>query len=74
MARSGRTRKATVELSAIGESGNPSYASWARYLAATLLEDRGEQDRAMALYEQVAAANDDATRTRSAPPRIRGGV
>jgi soluble lytic murein transglycosylase len=55
LARAGNVPASVQALEAIGASGDPRYGTWARYLAATLLEDRGETSRAMALYEQAAS-------------------
>jgi soluble lytic murein transglycosylase len=54
LARSGHPRRAIRAFESIEASGDEKYAAWALYLAGTLLEDRGETARAMALYAKVA--------------------
>ncbi len=54
-ARAGDVSRAIALFEALGEDGPPEYASRSLYLAAILLEDRGESERAMAHFERVAS-------------------
>jgi soluble lytic murein transglycosylase len=53
-ARAGQVSVALREFGELAKDAPPEYASRSAYLAATLLEDRGETARAMAYYEQAA--------------------
>jgi soluble lytic murein transglycosylase len=55
LARSGRVQDSIREFVRLAETAPPDIAHESAYLAATLLEDRGDQERAMELYRQVAA-------------------
>ncbi|HEM47197.1 MAG TPA: tetratricopeptide repeat protein, partial [Alphaproteobacteria bacterium] len=55
LARLGRVERAVVGFEALVGTESGDLASRSAYLAATLLEDRGQRARAMALYRRVAA-------------------
>lgn len=54
LARAGRVNEAVRSFETIGGARDARYGTWSLYLAGTLLEDNGQTERAMALYEQVA--------------------
>jgi soluble lytic murein transglycosylase len=70
LARLGRPNQAIRSFEEIGAADDPEYGSWALYLAGTLLEDRGETARAMALYEEVTRR--EVSTTASSPASSRG--
>lgn len=55
LARLGRIERAVVGFEALVGTETGNLASRSAYLAATLLEDRGQRARAMALYRRVAS-------------------
>ncbi|MBW2382189.1 MAG: transglycosylase SLT domain-containing protein [Deltaproteobacteria bacterium] len=70
LARTGKLQASIAEFVSLAETAPPELAHRSAYLAATLLEDRGETARAMALYEKVAANQAFAERAGHAQWRI----
>jgi soluble lytic murein transglycosylase len=70
LARLGRIDQAITGFEALAGSGDSDVALRSAFLAATLLEDRGEEARAMAHYARVAADPGDGERAQDALWRI----
>ena len=70
LARLGRVEQAIVGFEALAGGSDASVATRSAYLAATLLEDRDRESRAMAHYARVADEADDPERAVAALWRI----
>ena len=66
LARTGQIEASIAGFEIVAQEAPPRLANRARYLAATLLEDEGEIDRAVAHYSVVAADGDSPDQARQA--------
>lgn len=65
MARAGRVDAAIVQLEAIGNESLGTSSAWARYLAGLLVEGRGENERARALFAASVDGADEKVATQA---------
>ncbi|MDG2335929.1 MAG: tetratricopeptide repeat protein [Myxococcota bacterium] len=70
LARTGQIEASIVGFEELAQDAPPRLANRARYLAATLLEDQGETERAVAHYAAVVADEDSRDQARQALWRI----
>lgn len=65
MARAGRVDAAIAQLEAIGDESLGPSSAWARYLAGLLVEGRGENERARALFAASVEGADEKVATQA---------